>query len=244
MPGTISIRSPAARRRFVQPGQRVVVGDRDPGQTALHGEVDRSVGVNVPSERFVCAWRSYPAMTADGGRRGRRPSRRGARARTSISATVRHPQSAIAFSNSCRRSASTSATPASPSTASPQIERTRDQDRVGPQGERLHDVGAAADPAVHQHRARGRPTASTTSGSAVRPAGDPVQLAATVVRDDDAVDARPPPPARRPRRSGSPSRAAGRPGGPLTHPADVVPREHRVERQPPTTTHRTSSTNP
>ena len=46
------------RRRLVQPGQRVVIGDRDPGQAAFHGQVDRSVGVNVPSERFVCACRS------------------------------------------------------------------------------------------------------------------------------------------------------------------------------------------
>ena len=41
-----------------------------------------SVGVNVPSERFVWAWRSYPVMTADGGRRVARPSRGSRRART------------------------------------------------------------------------------------------------------------------------------------------------------------------
>ena len=52
--------------------------------------------------------------------------------------------------------------------------------------ERLDDVGAAADAAVDQHLDRGPSTASTTSGSASIVAGDAVELAAAVVRDDHA----------------------------------------------------------
>ena len=41
IPGTSSILSPGRRGRLVESRQRVVVGDRDPCQPALHGQVDQ-----------------------------------------------------------------------------------------------------------------------------------------------------------------------------------------------------------
>ena len=69
---------PGDRGRLIESGHRVVIGDGDPGQPTLHGQVDelrrreRAVGaVRVGVE-------SKPAMNTDGGRRtvGRHAERR------------------------------------------------------------------------------------------------------------------------------------------------------------------------
>ena len=71
-------------------------------------------------------------------------------------------------------------------------------------------------------------TAPATSGRAGQAGGRPVELTTAVVRDDDAVDTHPPP-ARRPRRLGSPTRS----GSPSAlEPTRGRPRQQGVVRQP------------
>ena len=172
-----------------------------------------SVGVNVPSERFVCVWRSKPAMNADGGRRtvGRHA---GATSADVIPATVRQPQRAIAFSSSRRkdpehvRHARLAVDREAPD------ERARGQHGVRPERERLHDVGAAPDPPVDEDR--------HPAGDRARDLGERRRGRRATSRADDRRGSRrrcrrrpPPPPARRPRRSGCPSPGAAARGSAL-----------------------------
>ena len=154
------------RLRVREASERVVIGEGEALEVLRPREVHHLRGTEGPVGAVRVA-----VEVVSGHRRERvRPSARSsidaflgaARSRgqrdqlPAISATVRHPASAIAFSNSARRISSTLATPASPSAGEAPHDRRPTRTAAAP-GDRLEDVRPPAHTAVPRRGCARRP---------------------------------------------------------------------------------------
>ena len=148
------------RRGLLETVERVVIGEGDAREVRCAASIITSAGASVPSERFEWLWRSYPGIAgrvsdSDRGRpRARRAGASGARTTSSrpISATVRQPVSAIAFSTSARKMSEHTRDAVLALRRETPGGRPAHHDRGRAERDRLQHVGPSPHAAVHQDR--------------------------------------------------------------------------------------------